>query len=578
MYSVNWKTSKREYEIIVERNVKIPVSDGTLIDADIWRPKNEGKFPAIFGFHPYDQTGHTAPIYPRGMVPTGSLGIGSGREKGNASLESGDPNFYVRRGYVHIIANVRGTGKSEGQFQMMGSKEVQDGYDVIEWIAQQAWCDSNVALLGVSYFAFLAMFIAALQPPHLKCMFTMCASTDLYRDIFYHGGILGYEWQTTWCKKFDNVRPYNYSITKLGEEKYKQAIKEVLQDEDIRAVPVLVEALKNPEVGGNSLIVDILLNSYYNDYWKERTINYDKISVPSYIGCCWAHYGLHLPAAFRSWENIKAPKKMLIGPGVFMDRPLYQLAYESLRWFDLWLKGIDTNIMSGYPIKIFVNNDNQWKETTDWPLPETRFTTFYLHENGLLSEHEHWPYEGQTSFDDSPYGRSQIEFWTSSFVEDTEIIGPMLLNMYASTTDNEMFLFATILYLDEKDNEKILSRGWLRGTHRKVDKQISKPWLPYHPHEELKPLKPGEIYEFNIPIVPLGNLFKAGTRLGLRIASTDDAPGMPYEPTAARGHLRRQGSARVSVFHNEEYPSHLLLPITKGNILETYISHWRPLK
>lgn len=578
MFGVNWTTSKREYDVIVERNVKIPVSDGTLIDADIWRPKSEGKFPVIFGFHPYDQAGHTAPIYPRGMVPTGAMGIGSGREKGNASLESGDPNFYVRRGYVHVIANVRGTGKSEGLFHMMGSQEVQDGYDIIEWIAGQPWCDSNVALLGVSYFAFLAMFIAALKPPHLKCMFAMCASTDLYRDTFYHGGILGYEWQATWCKRFNNVRPYNYSKNKLGEEKYKEAIAEVLKDEDVKAIPVLVDALKNPEVGGNSLIVDLLINSRYNDYWKERTINYEDIKVPSYIGCCWEHYGFHLPAAFRSWENIDAPKKMLIGPGVFIDRPLYQLAYESLRWFDHWMKGMDTDIMSGDPIKIFVTSDNTWKETTDWPLPETRFTPFYLHEKGLLSEREHWPYEGQTSIDDSPYGRSVAEFWSPKMVEDTEVIGPMVLNMYASTTDKEALLFATILYMDEEGDEKILTRGWLRGSHRKVDAEKSKPWLPYHPHEEEEPLNPGEIYEFNIPIVPLGNMFKAGTRLGIRIASTDDAPGMPYEPTAARGHIRRQGSARVTIFHNADYPSHLLVPVTKGNIQETYISHWEPVK
>ncbi len=578
MFGTNWSTSKREFDVIVERDVKIPAADGTLINADIWRPKSDRRFPALFGFHPYNLAGQTAPILPRGMIPSGLLGIGSGREKGNASLESGDPNFYARRGYVHVVANVRGTGKSEGYYSLTGPREAQDGYDVVEWIAKQPWCDGNVGLFGISYFAWLAMFIAATKPPHLKCLFTPCASTDLYRDIFYHGGIMGHEFQARWLKLLTNVRPENYSKKKLGEEKYREAIREALQDEDIRAVPQLVECLNNPEAGGNSLVVDMILNSLYGTFWEERTVNYENIKVPAYIGCCWEHYGVHLPAAFRSWENIDAPKKMIVMPEKFLDRPMYQLAYESLRWFDYWLKGMDNGIMEGPPIKVFVMGTGEWKETTDWPMPETRWTPFYLHENGLLSEREHWPYEGQSSFDDSPYGRGHLEFWSPVLVENTEVVGPIVLNLFASTTDSEALLFATLVEMDASGKEKILTRGWLRGTHREVDEKRSRPWLPYHPHNSVKSLTPMEITEFSIAIVPTGNLFKAGTRIGLKIRGTDDDPKHEYEPTAIRGHLRRQSPSRITVFHNADYPSRLLLPVTRGNVIETFISNWEPVK
>lgn len=122
----------------------------------------------------------------------------------------------------------------------------------------------------------------------------------------------------------------------------------------------------------------------------------------------------------------------------------------------------------------------------------------------------------------------------------------------------------------------MLSRGWLRGSHRQVDRKRSKPWEPFHPHDESEPLTPGQIYEFNIAIVPTGNLFKAGSRIKVKISCCDDQkPANSLEALAA-GHIRRQSASRVTVYHNEDYPSHLLLPITKGNIIGTYISGGEP--
>ncbi|TVR29109.1 MAG: CocE/NonD family hydrolase [Spirochaetaceae bacterium] len=574
MFGPNWQTSERKHRVMVERELMIPMSDGVLLNADIWRPDCDGRFPVLLGLHPYDKRGQTAPLLPRDMIPSGRLKKGSGREKGNASLESGDPNFYARRGYVHLVANVRGTGSSEGEFQLTGPREVQDGYDLIEWAAGQPWCDGNVGMLGISYFAFLSLYVAALDPPppHLKAVFAPCASTDQYRDNYYHGGILGFEWQARWCKSLRS-RPYNYSLEQLGREKYLQAIERLLEDEEINSEPALLECLQNPELDGNSLVVDFLLNPQFGPYWRERVVDYSSIKVPCYLGCCWDHYGLHLPAAFRSWESISAPKMMHIGP-MHLDRPMYQLAYLSLRWFDHWLKGRFTGIMDEAPIRIFVNGTDDWRETDSYPLPETRWTPFYLHEKGYLFEREHWPNEGQSSYDDSPWGRGAIEFWTAHLVEQTEVIGDVVLNLFASTTDDEALFFVTLVERDGEHNERILSRGYLRGSQRAIDPDRSKPWRPYHNHDRRDPLVPGEIYEFNIPLAPVGSLFRAGSRIGLRIRSTDDEPAHEFEPTAARGHIRRQVPARITLYHNEDYPSHLLLPITRGNLLETFISNW----
>jgi len=124
VFTTHWKTSERRYGIEVERDVRIPVRDGTILVGDIFRPDAPGRFPVILGCHPYNNELQTAPLKP----------IGYGNLRGY--LESGDPAFYVRRGYVQAIVNVRGTGKSQGKMQMMGPLEALDVSDVIEWLEQ----------------------------------------------------------------------------------------------------------------------------------------------------------------------------------------------------------------------------------------------------------------------------------------------------------------------------------------------------------------------------------------------------------------------------------------------------------
>lgn len=561
MFGKKWEVSKREYGIIKESNVLIPMSDGINIDVDIFRPNSLGKFPAILGVHPYDKELQSAPIFPAGL------------NMANGGIEAGDYNFYVRRGYVQVIANVRGTGRSEGKYENYGPREVQDTYEIIEWIANQPWCNGNVGMFGVSAFAVAQQQVAALKPPHLKCIFAPFGYTDFYRDKFYHGGILSHAFMKGWTTTIDNIRYESWCLKKWGREKYNEVISQTLQNKEICVVPYLVEALKNPEKNGNGLIVDILLNPFDGDYYWERNVNYGKgIDVPAYLGGCWGIYGLHLPGAFRSWENWKGPKKMSIGPPIYLDRPLYQYQYESLRWFDYWLKGIDNGIIDEPPISLFVVGTDEWKYAYEWPLPETKWTPFYLHSNGLLSEHEFWPNEGSSTFEDSPFNHESLTFITPPLIENTEVIGPIVLNIYASTTDTEILWFISLLDIDPQGNGTLLTRGWLRGSQRQLDFKRSKPWQPYHSHIKSEPLIPGEIYEFNIEIRPYGILFKAGHRIGIRIKCVDDEKPNNFLQAIGVGHLWRQSPSRVTVYHNSDFPSHLLLPITKGNRIGTYIS------
>jgi predicted acyl esterase len=156
-------------------------------------------------------------------------------------------------------------------------------------------------------------------------------------------------------------------------------------------------------------------------------------------------------------------------------------------------------------------------------------------------------------------------------VENTEICGPIALKLYASTTDTDIHWIISLLEIDDDGNEHFVTKGWLKGSHREIDLEKSKPWEPIHKHTNPQLLTPGESCEFDIKLVPTGRLFKAGSRIAVRIRCVDDEPKNPFE-LAGSGTLARAAISRITVFHNEDYPSYLLLPITRGNVLNTFLS------
>ena len=436
-------------------------------------------------------------------------------------------------------------------------------------------------MLGVSYFAMIQWVAVSKQPPHLKCIFAPWSSMDRYEEVYYHGGILAANWALGWPKNSadwprERPDPKLQSLTKkeVGEKTFQELIMKTLKDESILEIPGLVEALRNPDRGFNNFIVDVLLHPHKDSYWLGRSVDYDKIGVPCYIGADLSPSGLHIRSAFRHWSNVRTQKRLVIGPPFYLDRPMYQMQYESLRWFDHWLKGINTGIVEEPPVNVFVMGSNEWRHSDKWPLPETKWTPFYLHENGLLSEHELWHNEGYSTIFDSPWGRGALEFYTPYFVENTEMVGHVMLDLFGSTTSKEVLWFVTLLAQVGDGDRTLLSRGWLRGSHRELDEKRSKPWLPVHPHNRSIPLERDKIYEFKIEMLPISYLFVAGTKLGLRVSCSDRTGQPPKSPIEAvgTGHISGQSTERVTVYHEEQNASHLLLPITKGNVIGTYFS------
>ncbi|NDH64731.1 MAG: hypothetical protein EBY18_24485, partial [Alphaproteobacteria bacterium] len=251
-----------------------------------------------------------------------------------------------------------------------------------------------------------------------------------------------------------------------------------------------------------------------------------------------------------------------------------QYAFESLRWFDHWLKGNDTGVMDGPDVRLFVTGgDGSWKAAADWPLPETVWHPFYLHSGGLLSEHEHWPHEGGSSFEDNVYNaRGGLSFATPPLVERTEVIGPLTATIHASTNRPELLLFLSLWDIDPEGGQRLLSRGWLKGSMRRTNPETSRPWLWQYDFTAPEPVDTTRPQRYDINIMPTANVFQKGHRIGLRISSSDQDPAVTVFDMLGQGHLLQQAPSWVTIHHDAEHPSVLNVPVTAGNVIGTFIS------
>lgn len=553
-----WEGSQPVYGIKKEKNVYVPMRDGVRLAVDIYRPDAKGKFPALLALSPYGKELQAPPIMP---VPAGTPLMCGG-------AEAGDTEFLVSRGYVHVIGDVRGTCKSEGEWRGWVSKqEAEDGHDLIEWIAQQPWCDGNVGMLGISYFGGVQLPIAAEQPPHLKAIFPYDCPADVYRDLAYPGGILSTFLYTTY------IRPGAGKIVTaetLSPEELRRRLDEVRSNPDVIMYPPIRSKAENPR--GAPCFVDILLNSADGPFYWERSayVKYDRIKIPAYTGSGWYAYGYcHLPGAFKNYMGLKSPKKMIITPAAFLDRPWYQYHDLILRWFDHWLKGIDTGIMDEPPIKIFVMGANEWRYENEWPLARTEWTKFYLRGWERLSPEPETFYTEPDCYVQQPLSMttniSSVKYMTPSLTEDVEITGPIALYLHAAIDQEDTNWIVALRDVAPDGSEIELTRGWLKASHRAVDESKSEPWRPWHPHTNPEPVVPGEIYEYPIEIVSTSNVFKFGHRIKLEIMSLDYPGSTPLRPglypRIFPNHMCSSKTTLHKIYRDREHQSYLLLPI-----------------
>lgn len=558
MAAEEWRhrVSQPRYAVKAERDLRIRMRDGVHLGADLYAPDAPGEFPVLLSLSPYGKDVQKLPVPP---FPTDS-------RLGNGGIESGNSEFFAERGYAHLIVDCRGTASSEGTYSFLDSHEYRDGHDVIEWAAQQPWCDGNVGMLGTSYFSMIQYGIAATRPPHLRAICAIDALTDLYRHWAYHGGVLSIGFIVHWWA----IALAHTVREPLSDAETDERVKTLVEHPDIKAYPTayiaLVNRMKNPHLR------HILLHPTDGPYYKGRSPRLEEIAVPTYIIGRWTAWGLHLPGAFEAFDRIRAPRKLEVlvpESGAGFTRPWLKECHETvLRWYDHWLKGIDTGIMEEPPVRLHVQGTGSFRYSTGWPLPGTEWQALYLREGGrLLSEPPGTRGESGSFVNDPGLQRGEpvpaVTYATEPRDDDLEITGPLALNLFASLDSPDTNWIVELRSLAPAGSS-LITIGWLKASHREVDKARSRPWRPFHSHTYPAPVVPGEVVRYAIELRETSFVVPRGHRLQLVIKGQD----APWEGSGYHRELftHLPNSARVHhvVHHSSEYPSHLLLPVVEA--------------
>lgn len=565
-----------------ERDVMIPMRDGAKLCGDVYRPDADGKFPALlsFGIHNKELL---APDNFKAIPPQpawSTLWIGN--------IEGGDSAFFVSRGYVHVVVNARNMGKSDG-----GPMTPTDQYDTIEWIAAQPWCDGNVGMMGISNFAANQFMAAATQPPHLKAIFPFDPAGAYggpmsFRDVRPGGLIPMMDYVMDLLSVGAGVQGKPGELPEPMETWWKEA----MENPDYRmyghAYNILtMKGQHNPH------LFQTLINPY--DFPGSSEVgeeNFKRIKLPVYTGSGWYSYTYkaHIQGSQHWYKGIDCPKKLVFTGPAHMERPFHSLREEMLRWYDYWLKGIETGIMEEPAVKYWVMGENRWRTAANWPIPETKWTKYYLHSWERLRPEPFDPfgsdnYEQPDAFLQMPPTQtntiSKLRYMTEPLAEDTLVAGPISLKLFASI-DQEDTNWIIILKdvgpdvsvrtgregeksVPDDLPEREVTRGWLKASHRATDPERSTPWEPWHIYtrEAQQPVTPGEITEYDIEILSTANCFKAGHRICIEITSLDlptgtggltNAEYIPY-------HICSSKTTVHKIYRNAQYPSCLLLPI-----------------
>jgi putative CocE/NonD family hydrolase len=549
--------------VVVDKDVPITMSDGIILRADVYRPDKPGRYPVILTQTPYNKES-----------PLGA---------GNSYLE--------QRGYVQVVVDVRGTGGSQGSWDSFGPSEQRDGPEVVAWTRQQPWSNGDVGLWGASYMAITQLTTAARKPPGLKAIFPIVPMADSYRDITFSGGQTNTAFIPLWLGLVTGTSlvPPAYALDGNPQD-LAQGVTELAQHAT-NVGSFQLNTVINATLGG-----DI---AYDGPYWKTRSPLElaDQIDVPAFITG-----GLHdlfqrgEPMLYERLRH-RVTTRLLMGPwnhGSFGDGlpadGVPDLDHIALRWFDRYLKGIDTHVEDIPRVTQYAYGDEKFETQPDWPDPHLDPTRQYLRADGALSADAPKGAEAADSFAQNPVTgvcTQQSSQWTAGILEplpctnddrlneptgavyttkpmtsDFRMTGPVLANLWVTTTARDAVVSVRITDVAPDGTSKEMSAGWLAGSFRKTDAAKSRYvkgqlLQPFHPFTRgsVEPVKANEPMELPVEIFPLNVVIKKGHSLRVAVGPSDFPHAMPPLP---------QGvdtlGGEVSVLHDAQHPSYVALP------------------
>ena len=569
--------------ITVERNVPIPMRDGTILKAELFLPAG-GPAPALLQRTPYDKT----------LLPLATL--------------VADPLRLAEAGYAVVIQDVRGRYASGGEFRPF-EHDGEDGYDTVEWCAAQAWSDGNVGMYGASYPGLLQLQTAALRPPHLRAIAPAATGADLYDHWLYPGAAFalgfGLSWSTlalapnALARRASSVEALASSLAvaldgvdALPGALSRLPLRPASDDPIARVAPWYGEWLDHPA---------------RDEYWRARGALDDlaEANVPMFFTGGW--YDVFLGGTLASYARRLAGRvgphhdRLLIGPWFhgfpWLDGPVGEVGFGArasgrvidhqgmqIRWFDRWLKGREAG--NDAPVRIFVMGRNEWRDEQEWPLQRATPTFYYLHSRGsantaagdgflspelpsdeppdtyVYDPRDPTPTVGgnlccsQLALPAGAYDQRRVEarpdvlcYTTSALDADLEVIGPIQLVLHASSSAADTDFCGKLVDVHPDGTAVNLCDGIVRARYR-ADRAAP------------ESLEPGRAYEFTIDLWATANVFRRGHRIRIEVASAN-YPRFNRNPNTG-GSLAdetEQVPARQRVFHDAVRPSRVVLPV-----------------
>jgi len=501
------------------RYVYIPMRDGTHLAADVYRPATDGRFPCLMVRTPYNKNGFN-------------------RE---------EADFYVRRGYALCVVDARGSGGSEGDFTYFNIPAgLGDGADIVNWLAQQPFCNGKVGTFGGSALGTYQILTAREAPEALKAMCVEVAPVDFYHDNWFVGGIFETASRIGWIEGMTPrigpsvaVEDVDGEVDPEGEKRRRRVM---LRRTTLRDERTLRGECPTPQ----DWFPPMRRHTEYDSFWEGRCFK-DVIrgcDIPTcYVGTWYDHF---VRASCESYALHRGPAHLILVPGgqgthgAHADLKMPEIR---VRWFDHWLKGIDNGVMDEPPVKAFVTGAETWRTADGWPPPGNMYT-LGLSAGGRLNppeqaedfedEYVHDPDNplpsAESPLDVRAYEARALTYTSEPLTEDLTVMGRPRVTLFlrSSGGDTHVMLKLTDVFPDGRSRQ--VAYGRLRAAHREG-------------HGQILPLPPGEPVKLDIVLWPLANQFKAGHRVRLVVAGSN-APRCEVYPDRTENALIRADGMR----------------------------------
>lgn len=569
--------------MVIEWDVPVTMNDGVVLRADIFRPA-QGPAPAILSYGPYGKGLAFQDGYPSAWKILEDKYPDAVRGSSNQfqNWEVVDPEKWVPDGYVCVRFDSRGAGRSEGTVDHHSARETEDLYACVEWAASQPWCNGKVGLAGISYYATNQWRVAALQPPHLAAICVWEGYADRYRDASYHGGILctfSRDWQEMQVKTVQNG---------LGSRGPRSRFNGMLVCGDVTQSDEELASRRSPSWQ------TISSHPFDGAYYRERSADFSRIKVPLLSAGNLGGHGLHLRGNIEGFTQSASERKWLELHGGEHWAEFYTDYGVGLQkqFFGYFLKGEDNGWDSQPTIQMHIRDVHggfTLRHASQWPLPETVWTRFYVDLKTGTLDPGTLPEDASVSFEAMGSG---LDFFTRPLERAITLAGPIAARLFVTSTTDDVDIFAVLRVFDPNGREvpfagaldpnMPLAQGWLRASHRAIDAARSLPYRPWHTHEAGKPLKSGEPAELNIEIWPTAVTIPAGYRLCFTVRGKDyEYPGaetrlsnMKYPMRGCGPFVHDDPADRsaptfdgVTTLHTDpQHAAWLLLPVLPANV------------